>query len=363
MKKICVSFNHLQYSDGVARAAISMANHLATFSNVEVVLRPIFKFDKSTVSLLSSNIQIIPVFGHYFWGLGKILYSLPPKILYKLCFGGSYNYDILIAFQYGITIKALAGSKPSTNFITKVGWMHGYDEKMIQKKYYLTADKMICVSKESAERLRRDLDNQVEVDYCYNLLDERVILEKAKHTLETLQNNVPKFVSVGRLSEEKGYSRLIDIVKQLSDEGFAFQLKIVGNGPKFQTLQKKIVVSDLAEVVILCGKQSNPYKIVAEADLFICSSFAEGYSTACTEAVILGVPVLTTRVGGAQEIIETSRAGMLVENNRDSLYNGLKSILEDPSQIIDWKELLKTSKENFYLSKRTKRLEKILDLK
>lgn len=116
-------------------------------------------------------------------------------------------------------------------------------------------------------------------------------------------------------------------------------------------------------MVILCGKQNNPYKIVAEADLFICSSFAEGYSTACTEAVILGVPVLTTRVGGAQEIIETSRAGMLVENNRDSLYNGLKSILEDPSQIIDWKELLKTSKENFYLSKRTKRLEKILDLK
>ncbi len=47
MKKICFSFNHLTYSDGVAQSAIAMANYLADTEMVEVTLRPIFNFDKS----------------------------------------------------------------------------------------------------------------------------------------------------------------------------------------------------------------------------------------------------------------------------------------------------------------------------
>lgn len=360
MKKICISFNHLQYSDGVARSVISMANHLASLPNVEVTLRPIFRVEKSMLAHLLPNIKVKPVFKFYVAGLGRAVLSLPKKVLHRLCFGK--GNDINIAFQYGVSTKALAGS--TAKFLSKqICWMHTYDEDMIQKKYYLAMDKMVCVSKEGAERLKQDLNNQVPVDYCYNLLDEQVIFEQAKQGVNIEKDSIPTFISVGRLSREKGYSRLIDICKQLLDEGFIFQLKIIGNGPEFPSLKENIEKNGLKEQIILCGEQSNPYQFVVNTDLFICSSFAEGYSTACTESVILGIPVLTTRVGGAQEIIETSRAGLLVENDTSSLYEGLKFVLENPMILEQWKKTLNMSREAFYLSWRARRLEEVLELK
>ena len=66
------------------------------------------------------------------------------------------------------------------------------------------------------------------------------------------------------------------------------------------------------------------------------SRFAEGYSTSCTEAVMLGVPVVSTQVSGAEEIIESAESGLVVENTEDGLYENLKKILEDPEVICRW---------------------------
>ena len=68
MKKICFSFNHFQYSDGIARSAISMANYLSQRKDIEVTLRPIFKIQKEAMNVLNKNIKIKPVLGFYFNG-------------------------------------------------------------------------------------------------------------------------------------------------------------------------------------------------------------------------------------------------------------------------------------------------------
>ena len=71
MKKICFAFNHLEYSGGVSRVAIGIANHLAENPNVEVTLRPLFKCEKSIVSQLNPKIIVRPLFGFYFRGLHR----------------------------------------------------------------------------------------------------------------------------------------------------------------------------------------------------------------------------------------------------------------------------------------------------
>ena len=61
----------------------------------------------------------------------------------------------------------------------------------------------------------------------------------------------------------------------------------------------------IADVVTLLGYQTNPYKYVAKCDLFVCASFAEGFSTAATEALIVGTPVCTVEVSGMKEMLGT----------------------------------------------------------
>ena len=58
---------------------------------------------------------------------------------------------------------------------------------------------------------------------------------------------------------------------------------------------------------------------MSRADLLVCASFAEGYSTVCVEANMLGIPVLSTCVDGAKEIVDDAGAGMVVGMDDDSL--------------------------------------------
>ena len=169
-------------------------------------------------------------------------------------------------------------------------------------------------------------------------------------------------ITVGRLSPEKGYLRLLHALSRLKQEGFLFQMIFVGDGPQKEELLQCTKDMGLSECVIFAGAQSNPHKYTAKADVFICSSFAEGYSTSCTEAVMLGVPVVSTQVSGAEEIIESAESGLVVENTEDGLYENLKKILEDPEVICRWKETLQNSKYNFSVEKRSLKLKELLEI-
>lgn len=67
-----------------------------------------------------------------------------------------------------------------------------------------------------------------------------------------------------------------------------------------------------------------------QCDLFVCSSRSEGFSTAVTEALILGIPVVTTMVSGMTELLgENQEYGIVVQNNEESLFQGIMTILND----------------------------------
>lgn len=359
MKRIIFAFNHLQYADGVARSVIGIANALAERQDVKVILRPLFKVNKAITDLLHPRVSVKPVFGFYVKGLSKLLYVLPRAVLYQLVFGR--QADVAIGFQYGIATRAVVGGRRLSGTKRYI-WMHGYDEGLYMKADYLMADKVMCVSRHNAERLSAELESKVPVYLCYNLVDDKLIYQQAEQPSDLMRPNVPLFVTVGRLSPEKGFYRLVKVLGRLRDEGYTFHLWLIGDGPERGRLETLINQLALSEQVTLLGEQSNPHQYTNQADVFICSSFAEGYNTACCEASILGIPLISTDVSGAREMVQDAKAGLIVGLDDNSLYNGLSTILANSELVFQWKNTLQKTRENFYYETRIAQLCRVLEL-
>ena len=97
------------------------------------------------------------------------------------------------------------------------------------------------------------------------------------------------------------------------------------------------------------------------ADVFVCSSFFEGFSTVVSEAVILGVPVVTTNCTGAKEILGESEYGIVSGLDDESLYMALKSILTDEGLYQHYLDKVKERQSFFDKDKRLKEIEDLFD--
>lgn len=361
--KIIILFNHLQIQDGVARAAIGIANTLVRKAGVEVTLCPLFICDSSMLVQIDDRVIVKPVFKRYFRGLSKLVSMIPMWVLYKIIIGN--EYDIEVGFCMTLPIQIIAAYPRITkNYrnVLRLAWMHCYDEGLTLYKEYKRMNKVICVSKIDADRLEKEAKGELSVGYSYNLLNDQEIRNKGEETINIDRPDGILFISVGRMSPEKGYIRLLEVTKRLLDERYRFNLWLIGDGPQKKKLEIAAQKMQLDENVHFFGRQDNPYAYMARADVFVCSSFSEGYSTACTEAIILGIPVLTTNVSGGKEIIDEAEAGLLVGMENEDLYSGMKKILNQPEILKTWKRTLAKTKERFSYASRLQKLYNIFGI-
>lgn len=170
-----------------------------------------------------------------------------------------------------------------------------------------------------------------------------------------------RLVAVGTLKESKGYDRMLRIIKRLKDEGDPVCLYILGIGPEQQALEKYVSENGLDDSVMFLGYQTNPYKYVSRCDLFICASFAEGFSTAATEALIVGTPVCTVEVSGMKEMLgEHNEWGIVTDNNEEALYQGIKGLLDDPELLAHYKEQATKRGKSFSTENTVRAVEEVL---
>jgi len=192
-------------------------------------------------------------------------------------------------------------------------------------------DAIICVA-ESARKSFLDrypvLTEKTHV--IYNYYDADSIIEKGKEPYEfpNRKENVPVFLSVGRMTAQKQYLRFLDVLAHLHDDGFEFQWYVLGTGPEKQEIEKKIERLDLGDRVFLLGMTDNPYKYMANCDLFVLPSGWEGFPTVTVEAKILNCVVFATDVSGIREQMEHGKTGWIVENTEDGIYRGMKFLLD-----------------------------------
>lgn len=97
-----------------------------------------------------------------------------------------------------------------------------------------------------------------------------------------------------------------------------------------------------------------------QSDLFVCSSRWEGFSTVISEAVILGVPIVTTNVSGTSELLGNNEYGLITENTTEALYRGLKQYLTDSTMQKYYRNKVKERTSFFDKELRLKEIVELL---
>ncbi|MDU5107878.1 glycosyltransferase [Clostridium sp.] len=294
---------------------------------------------------------------------------MPVKLFYKLMI--REKYDVEIAFLEGICAKIINGSSNKNS--KKISWIHVdminhkkseavFTNLNSERKCYENFDKIICVSKNVRDQFIKKFNydtNKVEIKY--NPVDKNDIIKKSKEeVIDLIKPNKFVFCTVGRLVTQKGYDRLLRVHNRLIKEGLDYELWIVGEGNKRPLLEQYIEENNLSDSIKLLGFKENPYKYIKLSDSFVCSSRAEGFSTVASEAVILGKPIVTVNCSGMHELLgENNEYGLVVDNNEDSLYEGMKRILLDKKLYEDYLSKVKERESIFDYNVAIKNIEEL----
>ena len=315
------------------------------------------KFDVSVTALfgggvneqfLKPDIHYRAIFSRTFRGNSHIMKLLSPKQLHKLFI--KETYDIEVAYLEGPSARIISGC-PNEN--TKlVSWIHiqqksaeaatsSFRSVREATSCYDRFDCIVGVSEEVKRTFLAALPVSTPMQELYNTNESAQIIQKSEELVENglFQAQEFKIIGVGKLLKSKGFDRLARIIAKLKAEGYPVHLYILGIGPLQQELEQYIADNHLEQQITLLGYQTNPYKYVSKCDLFVCASFAEGFSTAATEALIVGTPVCTVEVSGMKEMLgEYNEWGIVTENNEEALYQGIKDLLDYPDKLAHYKE-------------------------
>lgn len=315
------------------------------------------KFDISVTALfgggvneqfLKPDIHYQAVFSRSFRGNSHIMKLLTPKQLHRLFV--KETYDVEVAYLEGPASRIISGCSDCETKL--VSWIHtelrsaeaaacSFRSVREAVSCYNRFDRIIGVSEEVRRTFLKALPVKVPMQVLYNTNESAAIVQQSKEAVDVglFQDGEIKLVGVGKLLKHKGFDRMVRIVKRLDSEGYPVHLYALGVGPLRDKLERYRVENHLERKITLLGYQTNPYKYVSKCDLFVCASFAEGFSTAATEALIVGTPVCTVEVSGMKEMLgEHNEWGIVTENSEEALHQGIKDLLDHPDKLVHYKE-------------------------
>lgn len=139
-----------------------------------------------------------------------------------------------------------------------------------------------------------------------------------------------KIVSVGRLMPQKNQIMLFEAFAEIHRLFPEYTLTVYGEGEYREVLESKIKELGMQEFIFLPGSQKDLFDSISDAELFVLSSDYEGMSNALIEALCLGLPVVSTRVSGAEDVITDGENGLLCDvGNKTQLVDAIKKVLEN----------------------------------
>lgn len=283
-------------------------------------------------------------------------------------FVGREHFDVEIGFYRGPSIKIVSGSKNRDSL--KMAWVHT-DFKLCDKRTiigwfnsieeakgaYEKMNKVVCVSEQARKSFEDVIGCRKKTTTVYNLIPTEKILSKCQESCPVAKSRFT-IITVGRLIPDKRQDRLLAATKRLLDEGFSFDVWIVGSGRAEEDLKKYCVENHLDNVSFL-GMQDNPYKYLKKADLFVLTSRREGFAIVIPEAMACGLPVVSTKCAGPTEILKDGEYGLLVDNSSEGIYSGIKKMLENPALLEFYQ---KKSEERYKDFDETIIIKEIIDL-
>ena len=156
-----------------------------------------------------------------------------------------------------------------------------------------------------------------------------------------------KIVTVGRLTKQKNQSLLIKAFANIQKDFPDYELYIYGEGEQKGSLKVLSESLNIVNKVHFEGNVPNVHEKIADAELFVLPSDYEGLSNALLEALMMGLPCISTNCAGADEFIENETSGFIVPvGNQEKLENAMRKLL------LNTNMQKKFSENGKYLSKK-----------
>ena len=343
MKKVLFLINSLG-EGGAEKVLVNLVKNLDK-SMFDITVMTLFDIGVNKGSL-PDDVRYLTHYKKMPRGNSHLMKLLSPEALHRHLIKD--NYDIEVAFLEGPCARIISGCP---NKETKlVSWTHctWHSEREFAQSYRSLAEARDCCRKFDqnifvSRSVQEAFEKYCQVDHkevIYNIIDSDKIRELAKEPVEdvTLCEDEFNIISVGKVIPVKGYDRLARIHKQLLDNGLKVHTYILGIGSQRAEIEQYCTENHIRDSFTFLGYQMNPYKYMSKADLFVCSSLSEGLSTAVTEALITGLPVVTTDVSGMRELLGNSAFGIITENTEDALYDSIKKLIENRELLAEQKE-------------------------
>lgn len=336
------------------------------------------KFDISVVTLfgggvneqfLSTDIHFETVFPKEIPANSKLMKLLTPEQLHSLCV--KEHYDIEVSYLEGPSARVISGC---VDLDTKtVCWIHStfsslessavsFRSKKEAAQCYGAFDEVVCVAQGVRQAFIKVFPACRSVSVLYNVTNSDFIISQSKQpiALHTFHAGEISLIGIGSMKQVKAFDRLIRIHAKLRSENYPVHTYLLGRGPDLNKLKTLAVEYNVSDTVSFLGYDTNPYKYLAHSSLFVCSSISEGFSTATTEALILGVPVCTVEVSGMREMLGDSEYGLITDNSEEALYRGIKSLLDAPEMLAHYKKQAQIRGKSFCTKETVKAVEKML---
>ncbi|WP_283636534.1 glycosyltransferase [Aquaticitalea lipolytica] len=193
--------------------------------------------------------------------------------------------------------------------LSNTSWLH---EQLLKISYYRT-NKIICQSKDMADEMLSEYHiNALKIQVINNPISDEFVIEQSSKT-----NKTTTYITVGRLHEEKGHARILNVLSKLS---FPFQYTIIGDGEAYDSILQEVKRLRLEKNVCFLNYTKEIPKYLQQSDVFLQGSFAEGFPNALLESCAVGTPVLAFEApGGTSEIVEHGINGFLAKDETDYL--------------------------------------------
>ncbi len=186
------------------------------------------------------------------------------------------------------------------------------------------ADRLIAICNETLQEARQEDFPEERIQYIPNGVAPVGLSRKETGTSDK------RLLFVGRLIRRKGAHVLLDAFKRLRDDGVQAGLDIIGEGPERSSLEDMARGLGLLDSACFHGALQDPDPYYRNAALFVLPSFAEGLPNVLLEAMARGLPVIASAAGGAIDVVEDGKNGILVDSGDiEDLYQAMKKCLEN----------------------------------
>lgn len=225
--------------------------------------------------------------------------------------------------------------------------------RLLISYYYKKFDLVICNSNYLGQYLKEKYNIQSKTLFPPSIttLNKKI----KKNNFKSLK---VKIITVCRLSKEKNINEIIKAINQIEKE---ISLYVIGDGPEKENILKLIRSLDLEKKVKLIGFKKNPYDYLMKADLYINSSYFEGFPNSVVEAAHIGLPIIASQShGGINEILSGGKGGTIYADIQN-LKRLIEKFIDHPKIFFKKSRIAKKRSLEFSLKDHVIKFEKIID--